>query len=61
TPRYHSQLVVPVPFTQPAPTRRIALAYRKSFPRPDAIVALRDSVVRCRTTPPTRVALRARP
>jgi LysR family transcriptional regulator, hydrogen peroxide-inducible genes activator len=61
TPRYHSQLVVPVPFTQPAPTRRIALAYRKSFPRPDAIVALLDSVLRCRARPPARVAQRARP
>ncbi len=48
TPRYHSQLVVPVPFTQPVPSRRIALAYRRSFPRPAAIAALRDSVLRCR-------------
>ena len=34
TPKYHSRLVVPVPFTRPAPSRRIALAYRRSFPRP---------------------------
>ena len=54
TPRYHSQLVVPVPFTQPVPTRRIALAYRRSFPRPAAIEALRKSVVRCRTRPARR-------
>ncbi len=26
TPKYHSQLVVPVPFSRPAPSRRIALA-----------------------------------
>jgi len=51
TPRYHSQLVVPVPFTQPVPTRRIALAYRRSFPRPAAIEALRESVLRCRARP----------
>src|SRR4030095_2513459 len=41
TPRYHSRLVVPVPFTKPAPSRRIAIAYRKSFPRPSAIAAIR--------------------
>ena len=53
TPRYHNQLVVPVPFTKPVPSRRIALAYRRSFPRPAAIAAIRDSVARCRakTTP----------
>ena len=34
TPKYHSRLVVPVPFAKPVPSRRIALAYRKSFPRP---------------------------
>jgi len=54
TPRYHSQLVVPVPFTHPIPSRRIALAYRRSFPRPAAVAAIRKSVARCRekaTTP----------
>ena len=55
TPRYHSQLVVPVPFTQPVPSRRIALAYRRSFPRPAAIAAIRDSVARCRAKAPQRV------
>ncbi|HEY1328008.1 MAG TPA: hydrogen peroxide-inducible genes activator [Casimicrobiaceae bacterium] len=48
TPKYHSQLVVPVPFTRPTPSRRVALAYRKSFPRPAAIEALREAVVACR-------------
>jgi LysR family hydrogen peroxide-inducible transcriptional activator len=48
TPKYHSRLVVPVPFTRPAPSRRVALAYRRSFPRPAAIAALRDSVAACR-------------
>lgn len=54
TPRYHSKLVVPVPFGKPVPTRRVALAYRKSFPRPDAVSALRDAVAECRarTTKP---------
>src|SRR5438093_3296026 len=48
TPKYHSRLVVPVPFSKPAPSRRIALAYRKSFPRPAAIEAIRDAVTACR-------------
>jgi LysR family hydrogen peroxide-inducible transcriptional activator len=48
TPRYHSQLVVPVPFTEPVPSRRIAIAYRRSFPRPAAIEAIREAVARCR-------------
>src|SRR6266536_2226990 len=48
TPKYHSQLVVPVPFSRPAPSRRIALAWRKSFPRPQAIRAIRDAVAACR-------------
>lgn len=60
TPRYHSQLVVAVPFTQPAPTRHIALACRKSFPRPEAIAALRDAVAACRARQPRRAAARAR-
>jgi len=48
TPKYHSQLVVPVPFAKPVPSRRIALAYRKSFPRPAAIAAIREAVIACR-------------
>ena len=54
TPRYHSQLVVPVPFTQPVPSRRIALAYRRSFPRPAAIAAVRESIQRCRAKAPAK-------
>jgi LysR family hydrogen peroxide-inducible transcriptional activator len=49
TPKYHSRLVVPVPFTKPAPSRRVALAYRKSFPRPAAIAVIRDAVAACRS------------
>jgi LysR family transcriptional regulator, hydrogen peroxide-inducible genes activator len=48
TPKYHSRLVVPVPFAKPVPSRRIALAYRKSFPRPAAIAAIREAVTACR-------------
>jgi len=48
TPKYHSRLVVAVPFGKPVPSRRVALAWRKSFPRPDAIRVLRDAVLACR-------------
>jgi len=51
TPKYHSRLVASVPFTKPVPTRRVALAYRKSFPRPDAIRALREAIAECRAHP----------
>ena len=56
TPKYHSRLVVPVPFTKPAPTRRVALAARKSFPRPEAIEALLAAVADCRTKQKPRAA-----
>ncbi len=49
TPKYHSRLVVPISFARPVPSRRIALAYRKSFPRPAAIAAIRDAVAACRS------------
>jgi LysR family hydrogen peroxide-inducible transcriptional activator len=56
TPKYHSRLVVPVPFAKPAPSRRIALAARKSFPRPEAIAAVRDAVAECRSAATKRRA-----
>lgn len=56
TPKYHSNLVVPVPFTKPAPSRRVALAYRKSFPRPQAIEALRVAIVEARPSAARRAA-----
>ena len=61
TPKYHSRLVVPVPFTRPAPSRRVALAYRRSFPRPEAIAAIRDAVVACRSAAPARNGRVAQP
>jgi len=48
TPKYHSRLVVAVPFTRPTPSRHIAIAYRKSFPRPEAIRAIVAAVASCR-------------
>ncbi len=56
TPKYHSNLVVPVPFTKPAPSRRVALAYRKSFPRPQAIEALRVAIAEARPSAARRAA-----
>ena len=51
TPKYHSKLVVPVPFARPVPSRRIAVASRKSFPRPEAVAAIREAVALCRAKP----------
>jgi LysR family hydrogen peroxide-inducible transcriptional activator len=33
------------PFTKPAPTRIVSLAWRKSFPRPRAIEAVRQAIM----------------
>ncbi|MEW6133129.1 MAG: LysR substrate-binding domain-containing protein [Pseudomonadota bacterium] len=38
-------LLVYRPFTRPAPTRVVSLAWRKSFPRPRAIEAVRQAVM----------------
>ena len=40
TPRFLNQLLTVIPFEQPIPSRRIALAWRKSFPRTQTIEAL---------------------
>jgi len=40
--------VVYVPFSPPVPTRRVVLAWRRSFPRYEAIAALRNAVYACR-------------
>jgi LysR family hydrogen peroxide-inducible transcriptional activator len=37
-----------VPFAAPAPTRRVVLAWRRSFTRYEAIAALRNAVYACR-------------
>ena len=41
-------LVAVKPFTAPQPSRRVALAWRTSFPRPQAVEALRLAVVGCK-------------
>ncbi|GAB4126450.1 MAG: LysR substrate-binding domain-containing protein [Sideroxydans sp.] len=42
--RYRSKLLAVIPFTRPAPSRRIALAWRKSYPRLAAIETLARAV-----------------
>jgi len=36
-----------VPFNDPVPTRRVVLAWRRSFPRYEAIAALRNAIYAC--------------
>ena len=36
-----------VPFTAPVPTRRVVLAWRRTFPRYEAIAALRNTIYAC--------------
>jgi LysR family hydrogen peroxide-inducible transcriptional activator len=36
-----------LPFAKPTPVRRVGLAWRKSFPRPEAIEVLRKSILAC--------------
>lgn len=46
--RYRSKLLNVVPFTKPAPARRIALAWRKSYTRPQAVAAVAQAVAAAR-------------
>ena len=46
-PSEPQQHVVYIPFAQPAPSRRVVLAWRRSFPRYEAIAALRNAVYAC--------------
>ncbi len=41
-PRYQNPLLREIPFSDPVPFRRVALAWRKSFARPEAIELLAD-------------------
>jgi len=42
-----SDLIRIRPFAKPAPRRRVAIAWRRSFPRPQAIEALRQAILAC--------------
>jgi LysR family hydrogen peroxide-inducible transcriptional activator len=41
------ELIRILPFAKPTPTRRVGLAWRKSFPRPEAIEVLRKAILAC--------------
>jgi LysR family transcriptional regulator, hydrogen peroxide-inducible genes activator len=45
-----------VPFTEPVPTRRVVLAWRRSFPRYEAIAALRNAIYACELPGVTRLS-----
>jgi len=45
--RHTGRLVSVRPFMDPAPRRRVALAWRRSFPRPEAIATLRAGIRQC--------------
>jgi LysR family transcriptional regulator, hydrogen peroxide-inducible genes activator len=47
--RYRSKLLKVIPFTQPVPSRRIALAWRKSFARGQAIEVLAQAIAQAIT------------
>jgi LysR family hydrogen peroxide-inducible transcriptional activator len=42
-----SDLIGILPFAKPVPSRRVVLAWRRSFPRPEAIEVLRKSILAC--------------
>jgi LysR family hydrogen peroxide-inducible transcriptional activator len=43
-PRYQTELVRAIPFDEPVPSRRVGLAYRSGFARPEAIAAIKRCV-----------------
>ncbi|HSN39170.1 MAG TPA: LysR substrate-binding domain-containing protein [Burkholderiales bacterium] len=43
-----NRLVAVRPFVQPEPARRIALAWRRSFPRPRAVELVRQAILACK-------------
>jgi LysR family hydrogen peroxide-inducible transcriptional activator len=45
-----------VPFGDPVPTRRVVLAWRRSFPRYEAIAALRNAIYACELPGVTRLS-----
>ena len=48
--RYRNRLLKVIPFTKPAPARRIALAWRKSFARGQAIEVLAQAISQAKIT-----------
>ena len=54
--RYSQRLLAIRRFTPPAPCRRVALAWRKSFPRPKAVQAVLDAIGACHLSGVEKVA-----
>lgn len=54
-PKEPSPHVSYIPFADPVPTRRVVLAWRRSFPRYEAIAALRNAVYACSLEQVTRL------
>ncbi len=44
SPRYATKLLKAVPFAAPAPSRKVALAWRSGFDRPEAVAALAAAI-----------------
>jgi LysR family hydrogen peroxide-inducible transcriptional activator len=55
-PREKSQHLRFVPFSDPIPTRRVVLAWRRSFTRYEAIAALRNAIYACQLNGVTRLS-----
>ncbi|MED5621053.1 LysR substrate-binding domain-containing protein [Ideonella sp. BN130291] len=47
-PKERGSLVQYIPFSEPVPTRRVVLAWRRTFTRYEAIAALRNAVYACK-------------
>jgi LysR family hydrogen peroxide-inducible transcriptional activator len=45
-----------LPFARPVPVRRVGMAWRRSFPRPEAIEALRKAILACNLPQVTKLA-----
>jgi LysR family transcriptional regulator, hydrogen peroxide-inducible genes activator len=45
-----------VPFSEPIPTRRVVLAWRRTFTRYEAIAALRNAIYACQLDGVTRLS-----
>jgi LysR family hydrogen peroxide-inducible transcriptional activator len=43
------------PFSRPVPQRRVAIAWRRSFPRPQAVEALRQAILGCELPQVTKI------
>ena len=43
-----NRLTAVKPFTAPVPSRRVALAWRRSFPRPRAVELVREAILACK-------------